>query len=96
MAGAGVSMIAGKPGEAGIPVGTRLAASLGMQHRGRRGKPRLHGSFDNRQPSTAAIEPLFRLLDCRTFLRKRRDFGVTSTNSSSAMNSIACSRLRLR
>src|ERR1700674_196358 len=81
--------------DVGIPVETRLAASC-RQHRGRRGKPRLYGSFDNDQPSTAAIEPRLRLFDCRTFLRSRRDFGVTSTNSSSAMNSIACSRLRLR
>ena len=31
---------------------------------------------------------------CKTFLRSRSDLGVTSTTSSSAMNSIACSRLR--
>ncbi len=48
------------------------------------------------QPSTAAIEPFLRRFDCKTFLRSRSDFGVTSTNSSSAINSIACSRLRLR
>ncbi len=29
---------------------------------------------------------------CRIFFRSRSDFGVTSTISSSAMNSIACSR----
>src|ERR1019366_1541603 len=31
---------------------------------------------------------------CNTFLRSRSDFGVTSTISSSAMNSMACSRFR--
>src|SRR5260370_20482011 len=34
-----------------------------------------------------------RLLYCRIFLRRRMDLGVISTSSSSAMNSIACSRL---
>src|SRR6266851_4510775 len=34
-----------------------------------------------------------RRLACRTFLRRRMDLGVISTNSSSAMNSMACSRL---
>src|SRR5277367_2913379 len=33
-----------------------------------------------------------RRLACRIFLRRRKDFGVTSTSSSSAMNSMACSR----
>src|SRR5271169_2342080 len=37
-----------------------------------------------------------RLLACRTFFRRRIDFGVISTNSSSAINSIACSRLSSR
>src|SRR5712691_4387107 len=46
--------------------------------------------------STATIELRFRLLNCRTFLRRRRDFGVTSTYSSSVMNSMACSRFKLR
>src|SRR5882762_9743413 len=32
-----------------------------MLHRGRRGKPRLYESFNDDQPSTAAIEPLLRL-----------------------------------
>jgi protein-S-isoprenylcysteine O-methyltransferase Ste14 len=36
---------------------------------------------------------LGRLLAWRTFLRRRSWVGVTSTNSSSAMNSMACSRL---
>ena len=35
-----------------------------------------------------------RRLACRIFLRRRSDLGVTSTSSSSAMNSMACSRLR--
>src|SRR5258708_13128753 len=34
-----------------------------------------------------------RLLYCKTFLRKRIHFGVISTNSSSPIHSIACSRL---
>src|SRR5579864_2316082 len=42
--------------------------------------------------STAARALFLRLFDCSTFLRKRSALGVTSTNSSSAMNSIACSR----
>src|SRR6266851_3254797 len=37
-----------------------------------------------------------RRLACRTFLRRRIDLGVISTNSSSAMNSMACSRLSSR
>ncbi len=48
------------------------------------------------QPSTVAIEPRLRLFACKIFLRSRSDFGVTSANSSSAINSIACSRFRLR
>src|SRR5579862_464885 len=43
--------------------------------------------------STTAYELFFRLFDCKTFLRRRSAFGVISTNSSSAMNSMACSRL---
>src|ERR1019366_9672603 len=39
---------------------------------------------------------LGRRLACSTRLRMRSDFGVTSTSSSSAMNSIACSSVRLR
>src|SRR3974390_2607058 len=35
--------------------------------------------------STAAKELLLRLFACRIFFRSRSDFGVTSTNSSSAM-----------
>src|SRR5947209_2073721 len=42
--------------------------------------------------STAASALFFRLFACSTFLRKRKNFGVTSTNSSSVMNSMACSR----
>src|ERR1017187_3344167 len=38
----------------------------------------------------------YRWLDFRTFLRRRIDTGVTSTNSSSRMNSMACSRFRMR
>jgi hypothetical protein len=59
---------------------------------GRMGRPALHERGD--QPSTVASDPLLRLFDCRIFFRRRRDFGVTSTYSSSAINSIACSRLR--
>src|ERR1700733_6261777 len=33
-----------------------------------------------------------RRLACRIFLRRRKDLGVTSTSSSSAINSMACSR----
>ena len=36
-----------------------------------------------------------RFLVSRTFLRRRIDFGVTSTNSSSAMNSMACLEAQL-
>jgi len=63
-----------------------------MRHRWRRGKPRLYDLSRQAavQPSTAAIEPRFRFIRLQTFLRSRRDFGVTSTNSSSGMNSIAC------
>lgn len=44
--------------------------------------------------STMTAPVLFlRRLACKVFLRKRRDLGVISTNSSSAINSIACSRL---
>ncbi len=39
---------------------------------------------------------LGRLFCCRTLLRRRSDLGVTSTTSSSAMNSMACSRFRAR
>ena len=39
---------------------------------------------------------LGRRLACRIFLRRRSDLGVTSTSSSSAMNSRLCSRLRVR
>src|SRR6266550_6684240 len=46
--------------------------------------------------STITATLFFRLFDCRTFLRRRRALGVTSTNSSSAMNSIACSRFSWR
>src|SRR5450432_1644070 len=35
-------------------------------------------------------------LDLRTFLRSRIETGVTSTSSSSRMNSMACSRFRMR
>jgi len=42
--------------------------------------------------STITATLFFRLFDCKIFLRRRRALGVTSTNSSSAMNSIACSR----
>src|SRR5207248_7436962 len=42
--------------------------------------------------STVAYELFFRLFACNTFFRRRKDFGVISTNSSSAMNSMACSR----
>jgi len=37
-----------------------------------------------------------RIVACSTRLRRRRFFGVTSTSSSSLMNSIACSRPILR
>src|ERR1035438_2266596 len=48
-------------------------------------------------PSTVASVPFFfRWFDCKNFFLNRNAFGVTSTNSSSATNSIACSRLRLR
>src|SRR3954462_7181249 len=46
--------------------------------------------------SSTAIVLFLRLLACRTFLRRRRDLGVISTNSSSAINSIACSRFNGR
>jgi len=46
--------------------------------------------------STAMSALFFRLFDCKIFLRIRRDLGVISTYSSSAMNSIACSRSRFR
>jgi len=68
-------------------------AALGCPSRAQLGSCR---SPDNNQPSTAASEPFFRLFDCRIFFLNRSDFGVTSTNSSSAINSMACSRLRLR
>ena len=42
---------------------------------------------------SAFSQALGRRFACRIFLRRRSDFGVTSTNSSSAMNSMACSRL---
>jgi hypothetical protein len=43
--------------------------------------------------STMTAPVLFlRRFACKVFLRKRRDLGVISTNSSSAINSIACSR----
>src|SRR5260370_32828419 len=87
-------------GQVGIPVENRLAPSLTCSIPGDKPSPvsTVSTTISNscNHPSTVAIEPRFRLFDCRTFLRSRRDFGVTSTNSSSAMNSIACSRLRLR
>src|SRR5579864_9607738 len=46
--------------------------------------------------STVANEFFLRRLDCSVFLRSRSDLGVISTNSSSAMNSMACSRFRGR
>src|SRR6202163_2187238 len=46
--------------------------------------------------STVAYEFFLRLFDCRVFLRSRSDLGVISTNSSSAMNSMACSRFKGR
>src|ERR1700723_2888411 len=42
--------------------------------------------------STAASAPFLRRFDCKIFWRRRSDFGVISANSSSAMNSMACSR----
>src|SRR5437879_2222117 len=42
--------------------------------------------------STVAKELFLRLFDCKVYLRSRSDLGVISTNSSSAMNSMACSR----
>src|ERR1035437_3917413 len=50
-------------------------------------------------PRMAAWQPgrlRYRWLDFRIFLRRRMLSGVTSTNSSSRMNSMACSRLRRR
>ena len=43
--------------------------------------------------ATAAKLLFLRRLAGRVFLRRRNDLGVTSTNSSSAINSMACSRL---
>src|SRR4051812_28451140 len=40
--------------------------------------------------STVAYELFLRRFACRTFLRMRKNLGVISTNSSSAMNSMAC------
>jgi hypothetical protein len=48
--------------------------------------------FRHELSSTTARALFFRLLACNAFFRNRRFFGVISTNSSSAMNSIACSR----
>jgi hypothetical protein len=56
----------------------------------------LAAACHQRSSSAIAIELRLRLLACKTFLRNRSDLGVTSTNSSSAMNSIACSRFRFR
>src|SRR2546427_711979 len=36
------------------------------------------------------------MLAARIFLRRRMDLGVASTNSSSRMNSMACSRFKMR
>src|SRR3984885_8884879 len=43
-----------------------------------------------------SCQRLGRFLASRTFFRRRMDFGVTSTNSSSAMNSIAFSKVMSR
>src|ERR1700732_1750276 len=43
-----------------------------------------------------SCQRLGRFLASRTFLRRRMDFGVTSTNSSSEINSMAFSRVHSR
>src|SRR5208282_3845009 len=66
-------------GRALLSSGLDFARDFASDSAGRLGlPPRLHDS------STAARLRL-RLLACRNFFRRRNDFGVTSTNSSSAM-----------
>src|SRR6266404_2557756 len=48
------------------------------------------------QLSSTVAKAFLRLFSWRPFFRRRSDLGVTSTNSSSAMNSMACSRLSWR
>src|SRR5712671_6462032 len=73
----------------------RPAATAGHhKHAQRRRAPGSFGFTAGLHPasSTVAIALFFLLFDCSTFFRKRSDFGVISTYSSSEMNSIACSR----
>src|SRR5882762_8647625 len=69
----------------------RTAAARDQKHPKRTiGDLRLAGAtLGHYLPSSTITATLFlRLFDCSTFLRSRRALGVTSTNSSSAMNSI--------
>src|ERR1039457_3261931 len=83
----------------GLRYGKRCPATAGDQeHAQRRLTFRtLFGlALARHDSSTVANELFLRLFDCRVFLRSRSDLGVISTNSSSAMNSMACSRFNGR
>src|SRR6266567_853345 len=67
---------------------------LGNLQKRRGSSPRLLLQLFNRLSQSYPLR--FRRLGSSSFFRNLIDFGVTSTSSSSSMNSSACSRVRLR